>query len=170
MKHTVVILPDVDECATQKDNCDERGTGEICRNVPNSFVCECSRALDLGLIDGTCQGMYWKTKCIKVHKVLFPSFNYHCIRPFPYNYVPDRHTSYFCFKIIHKLSLYLFITRSYIYRHLGVFVMCLFKFIALNGTKEPLPTPRGGTANQLDNAVELSIPNFQAEEVRTADL
>lgn len=53
----VVLFTDINECAAQTDNCNKNVTGQICRNIPRSFVCECNRTIGFGLIDGICQGM-----------------------------------------------------------------------------------------------------------------
>lgn len=41
----------------------------------------------------------------------------------------------------------------------------MLKFVALNGSLEMPPEPRNATMNQTDSAVELTIPNFQIQQV-----
>ena len=52
--HTLIsILPDIDECSTETDNC-----LYMCTNIPGSFVCGCESGYHLDSDGFTCIGMY----------------------------------------------------------------------------------------------------------------
>ena len=52
--HTLIsILPDIDECSTETDNC-----LHMCTNIPGSFICGCSDGYFLGSDGFTCIGIY----------------------------------------------------------------------------------------------------------------
>ena len=47
------LIIDIDECATDTDNC-----GEFCHNLVGSYYCSCSAGYQLDSDDHTCVGMY----------------------------------------------------------------------------------------------------------------
>ena len=57
VRNMVLLFADINECDLQTDVCNNNGTGQICRNIVRSFVCECNRTMGFGLINGVCQGM-----------------------------------------------------------------------------------------------------------------
>ena len=52
--HTLIsILPDINECMKEIDNCDQ-----MCSNSEGSFVCGCESGFHLDDDEFTCNGMY----------------------------------------------------------------------------------------------------------------
>ena len=55
--HTLIsILPDINECRQETDNCNH-----TCTNTIGSFVCGCSSGFHLDNDQTTCNGMYLVT-------------------------------------------------------------------------------------------------------------